>query len=602
MSDRAAIYAALLAVLGAWWHHPVPILVGVTTAVAALGFRRPWLLGLSLLFLASNLGSRAVDGLSPVRESRFSGTVTLVSDPVETRFGLRADVRASIEDSEAPEKHLELRASEGAGGTLSNAAAGQRLHVEGRLAPPPPDAPWLVPRHVVGRLSADRIEPLDEGAWPWRAANRVRTLLADGTSSMPETTRSLYLGFVLGDDRGQPPEIVDDFRASGLTHVMVVSGQNVAFLLALAAPALRRMRLGWRWFGTLMVITAFAVLTRFEPSVLRASAMAAIAATATLTGRPATSVRVLALAVTGLVLVDPLLVRSVGFQLSVGASLGIALLGGPMAERMKGPAWWREAIAVTIAAQVGVAPVLIPRFGGIPVVSIASNLLAVPVAGLVTTWGLPAGFLAGLAGEPIASTLHAPTESMIAWVAGVARVSARVPLGQVGPWEAAALVATVGSISALRKFRATSLGPRRALWAVAALVLLLPAWRLRSPPSALAIAGGSRIVTVDGATVLLLGPNTWPDDLLESLRVAGIRRIDVIATSAPPDRDVIRALRHRWPVGRVLVTGTSGRIVVEGHVLPVGADSQGSARSPLGGHLGGDPPVGRGVSVAPQPP
>ena len=74
------------------------------------------------------------------------------------------------------------------------------------------------------------------------------------------------------------------------------------------------------------MIAFFALITRFEPSVLRASAMAAVAVTATTLGRDSSSLRLLALAVGGLVLVDPFLVHSVGFQLSVAACVGIVLL------------------------------------------------------------------------------------------------------------------------------------------------------------------------------------------------------------------------------------------------------------------------------------
>ena len=83
----------------------------------------------------------------------------------------------------------------------------------------------------------------------------------------------------------------------GLSHLLAVSGENVAFVMALAAPLLRRLRLGARTAAALAIVFVFAAMTRFEPSVLRASAMAAIALLATLGGRPASSLRVLAYAV-----------------------------------------------------------------------------------------------------------------------------------------------------------------------------------------------------------------------------------------------------------------------------------------------------------------
>lgn len=603
LSDRTAAAAAVAAFLGAVLHRPVPLLVGATCGILALAFRRPRLLVVAMLLLTSEAGHRAFAGLRPTEARRFDGPVTLVADPTTTRFGVRVDVRAGRE-------RLELRAGGASAGTVGRARAGERLMVKGRVAPPPPGAPWLVPRHVVGRLSVSAAEALDGGAWPWRAANRLRGLLSDGATVMPATTRSLYSGFVLGDDRDQPPEVVDDFRATGLTHLLVVSGQNVAYVLVLAGPILGRLRLTARWVATLVVIAAFGVVTRFEPSVLRASVMAAVAATAALSGRPAGSIRALALAVGALLLVDPLLAYSVGFQLSVAASLGIAVGAAPISRRIRAPAWLRDSIGVTIAAQVGVAPILLPRFGGLPVVSLVANLLSVPVAGLVTTWGLPAGVVAGLAerhlGTVAATALHLPTQAMIGWVAGVARIAARVPLGQIGTREALALTALVIAARLLHRHGHDTARPaatgRFVIAFAATAVVLSPAWRLRDPPDAAVVDGSSHITHVGTASVLVLGRNPSAAGLLKDLRELGVRRLDVLVSDGPPDALLLRALQHRWPIREILDSSGADRVVVNGTVVTLEAGGGTATGPPLGGHLGRDPPIGGRVAVTAHPP
>lgn len=231
-----------------------------------------------------------------------------------------------------------------------------------------------------------------------------------------------------------------------------MSGQNVAFVLTLAGPALRRLGIGWRWGATLALLGGFALLTRFEPSVLRASAMAAVACTAGGLGRPTSRARLLALAVAGLVVLDPLLVHAVGFQLSVGACIGILALAPRIAERLPGPRALADLLAVTLAAQVGVAPVLVPTFGGLPLAALPANLLAVPAAGPLMAWGLSAGLLAGLVGPPFDRLLHLPTGWLVAWVAGVARSAAALPLGQLRtPHLLAATVAVAGLSLASRR-------------------------------------------------------------------------------------------------------------------------------------------------------
>ena len=549
LSDWGAVAVAVAVAGGAWWHGPVPLLAGLLAVALCLVVRRPVLLVLAGFVLAAALGQRAVAGLDPVARGTYAGTVTLLADPSITPYGARVDVRVG-------DRHLQMEATGGAAGTVSESLAGEQLTVTGRVGPPPSHAPWLVPRHVVGRLSVERAERSNGGSAPWRAANRFRRLLAQGALVLPDQSRSLYGGFVLGDDRGQPPAVVDDFRGAGLTHLLVVSGQNVAFVLVLVSPLTNRLRLGSRWAATLVVIGGFGVLTRFEPSVLRASAMAALAVSAALAGRPAGSLRVLALAVSGLILVDPLLVQSVGFQLSVGASLGIAVLGPPVVSHLRGPTWWREALGVTLAAQLGVAPVLVPRFGGIPVVSIPANLLAVPVAGLVTTWGLPAGIVAGLGGPAVARVVHLPTQILIWWVAGVARVAAAVPLGELrAPGLILLVSAGLVGYAGRRWDHGEAVRWRVVRWLAGAVIVatvVAPAIGLLSPPQRVSPAEGVILYRSSEATVMVLDGVVSPRVVLEALRRAGVRRIDVLVSPRQPAPVLVEALRHRWPVGRVV--------------------------------------------------
>ncbi len=129
-----------------------------------------------------------------------------------------------------------------------------------------------------------------------------------------------------GDDRPLP-------LLSGLSHLTAVSGQNVGFLLAAAGPMLRRLRPWMQWAVTIGLIAWFVALTRYEPSIVRAGAMAGLSAAAFVLGRGRSPVRILAVAVTGLVLVDPLL-DVVGRVLAVqsGATLGSGA----------GPWTWRD--------------------------------------------------------------------------------------------------------------------------------------------------------------------------------------------------------------------------------------------------------------------
>jgi competence protein ComEC len=150
-----------------------------------------------------------------------------------------------------------------------------------------------------------------------------------------------------------------------------------------------------------------------------------------------------------------MLVWSVGFWLSVGATAGVALLGTALVAYIPGPRWLAVPAAVTIGAQCGVAPVSLLVFGTLPLVSIPANLLAVPVAGFVMLYGLPAGLIAGalrpVLGGALSAMVQMPSAIATRWVATVAALGARFEpspgWGLIG-WSciAAALVARIVAI------------------------------------------------------------------------------------------------------------------------------------------------------------
>ncbi len=268
---------------------------------------------------------------------------------------------------------------------------------------------------------------------------------------------SLFNGLVIGDDRFEPPAMVQEFRDSGLSHLTAVSGQNVAYVIAAAAPLIRRLRPASQWAATVVLVVWFVAITRFEPSVVRAGSMAVISVSGYILGRQRAPARVLALAVGVLVVADPLLVWSVGFWMSVMATAGVSVIGPRLRPLIPGPAWLAEPASVSIGAQLGVAPISLAVFGQLPLVAIPANLLAVPVAGFVMLYGLPAGLTAGAFGRGlIADLIQVPSEVGTRWVATVASLAARLePPGPVtvGGWGLVVVIIVVRRLNSHREFR-----------------------------------------------------------------------------------------------------------------------------------------------------
>jgi competence protein ComEC len=557
MSDRWTVMVAVCAAAGALRPSSLPMVVGGVLVMAAFAMRRPGLLCLGVIALVSSLGGRSLAGLDGLVAGPAAAEVTLLSDPVPTFGGVRADVRWDG-------RRLELQADGASANAVRHRLAGERITIRGEVQPVPTGAPWLTARHVAGRLRVYAVESWRPGDAASRIANSLRRLLVDGAAPLTREQRALYTGVVIGDDRDQSPELADDFLGAGLTHLLAVSGQNVAFVLTLAGPLLRRLRLWSRLGVTLGVIGMFAVMTRFEPSVLRATAMAALATMLTTMGGPVSRVRVLALAVSALLVVDPLLIRSVGFQLSVAAALAIVVIAPRLADALPGPPVVREAVSVTVAAQLGVAPVLLATFGPLPVASFPANLLAVPAAGPVMVWGLTAGLVAGMCGGWVAWVLHQPTRLLLVWLAEVAQRASALPLGALRAPHVFSLAGGLAlavwarrSTNQVPRMRAGRLGRTIAAASIAAAVVAAqapPPLRAGLLPGVVRWHAGSTDVIVLGG----VGGRSSPGaiSVLAALREAGMQSIDLLVVADSSIRPgLVAAVEARHPVGVVVLAG-----------------------------------------------
>lgn len=454
LSDTSVIGLTTALTLGIWLARPLPLaLVGVAVAAAVViagssGARSAAgvVVVVAVVLAGSWAGHRAWQAAKagPAAPIDVTGIATLLTDPTPVGSGRSVVI-------EVGGRRYEALAHGSPSRRLSRMLAGDVVVLEGQIGPSPTGrARRLAARHIVGRLDLDRIEAVGDGSLANRAANRVRRALDAGATGLPAVERSLFLGLVIGDDRHQPRSLVEEFREAGLSHLTAVSGQNVSFVLLLATPFLTRLRPAPRWVVTLGLIGWFSLLTRFEPSVLRAAGMAVLSATAFWRGRQASPVRALAITVGAFQLVDPLLVWSIGWWLSVGATAGIAVLAGPLERRLPGPEVLRAAVSVSLAANLGVLPVSLLVFGRSPLVSLVANLLAVPVAGLVMVTGIPGGLLAAAVPD-LAPVVLLPSRLGTRWVMIVARLAAAIEPDGWGRWPGVAQLAAAGAVLVRRR-------------------------------------------------------------------------------------------------------------------------------------------------------
>lgn len=227
----------------------------------------------------------------------------------------------------------------------------------------------------------------------------------------PSTSRllaaSVFGGGDVGDDRKEA------FRASGLSHLLCVSGFHVAVFALVVSFLLFPLKISenlgrWRYLLIVLAVWGYAAATGLQPSVFRAAVMLSVYNLARLLQRNSPPLNSLFLAVAIILAVNPLWVYSIGFQLSVAAVLGLLLMSDRLNPLRRGNRFYGlfALFAVPLAATIATAPVLLWHFHTLPLLTVPANALAslifplFMVAGcavvLLAAIGIPSGFAAGL--------------------------------------------------------------------------------------------------------------------------------------------------------------------------------------------------------------
>ncbi len=373
---------------------------------------------LAPLFAMGGVGIAALhlatpDPLSELAEMQ-PGEVTVVgkvaSSPVRGGFGYRADLR--VEHLWYEEKEV-LR-----GGGLQVFASdlrvgvGDRVRVDGELTSPEPGESgfdygrYLSTKGISAIMYAGGVWPVNEERG-WIGRVHRRTDIALGYGLRPREA-SIVRGMVLGDRSRMPEELEDDFRRSGITHILAISGQHVAILTALVYFVLRgfAVPLMVRNPATLALVWLYILVAGAPPSAVRAGVVATLVLAAPLLGRQLSPLHFMTAMLAVVLAYNPALIYSAGFQLSIAAVFGILLFRKPLLELLKTtvfrpfrkpPEIVSNLISISLAAQIATAPIIAATFGEVPVVGVVANLIAVPLSGPILTLGL----LASLVGNVI---------------------------------------------------------------------------------------------------------------------------------------------------------------------------------------------------------
>ena len=555
---------------GTWILAPAGVLVLVSARMLGSGWRRLVLVAAAFVLLGSGLAGVRVSLLAQgplMRVGQHGGEgqveATVASDARPTiggvwflvrvrtldgvHVGRRAFMRMSDEDQAPPlGAHVAFTTTVRPLGFEDFDAYLRRLHVGAELSP-------VTPVRVV------RSPPL-----LLRMTNEVRARVRIAAHAhLPPDHAAILTGLVTGDTTGLSDTAEDALLAAGLTHLVAVSGSNVALVLAGIVGLAAAAEFGARGRRRIAVVALvwFVVLVRGEPSVLRAAVMALLVLGASGLGRGNDARHTLAVAATLLLLVDPLLAVQLGFALSVLATAGVLVVAPAVAARIPGPRPLALLVGASVGAQIGVAPVLLAGDGGLPLGALPANLVAVPAAAVASAIGVVAALVAQVA--PAAAAVIAglawPTLSVVLAAGRIfSNGPALTPQHLLTPVAAAVVVALV-----LRRR-----SPRLALLCVAVVVASTAwaPWASAPPVTALTLTaldvgqGDAMLVEVPASeggvpARMLVDGGPDPGVAVKALRRRGVTFLDAVVVSHPhaDHTDGLPGVLSRVRAGALLV-------------------------------------------------
>lgn len=480
---------------------------------------------------------------------------------------------------------------ESASGEARGLTPGTGLQVTGELGYAPE---WMSSdlrrRGIAMVLRADRIR--EDGSRRGGVSGMIDGLRDRAfealSRAVPGREAALSRGFVLGDDGEVDSRTVEDFRRSGLSHLLAVSGQNIVLLALLAIPFLSLLGAGprSRILAVGVLILIYVPLAGGGPSIQRAGVMGLAGLAAAAATRAPSRVFALALAAMITLLINPRATGDIGWQLSFAAVIGIMLMARPIQTRLLpvigGEGWRRllcEGMAVTLAATIATAPLTVFHFERIPVATLLANLAAMPAVAPAMWLGM-ISIAVGQLNPVLAVPFNLAGSVFLAWIAQVAAWFGRPDWAVINLTLGSplALVFSCGVLAGLmmlifRSWQASPAPVRPGRWVPwAVLVLAVVVWllpqlagggrrHLDAPP-----AGGARVEVLDigqGDAILVRPDREDPvlidggppgGDLMGALDSAGVNHLSAVILTHP-DLDHYGGLLELFglvPVDRLL--------------------------------------------------
>jgi len=281
---------------------------------------------------------------------------------------------------------------------FSGVKYGDYLHVEGKVTVPDNEQLKnnLLAKRITHQMLFPKVERLKTGE-SLTFGMQAKDILYSTRNSFersinlvfPEPESSFLAGLLLGIKRNLPDWLMEDLQKSGTTHIIALSGFNIAVIIEFLRILFRKKSAKMSFYIPLAAIFGFVLMTGSQSSVVRAGIMGAMMMLAHRIGRQSSATMAIVLTAGAMILLNPFILRfDIGFQLSFLAFIGIIYLGPILRDILPGKREFiKEVFAMTLGAQVMVYPIIVYYFGNFSLISLIANLVVLPFIPFVMLLG-----------------------------------------------------------------------------------------------------------------------------------------------------------------------------------------------------------------------
>ena len=247
----------------------------------------------------------------------------------------------------------------------------------------------------------------------------------------PKDEMGLIIGMMIGETKDISEDVLENFKTTGITHLIAVSGSNVVYVVVLVQFLFKKF-FGKQatYFISIFFLILFMLISGASASVCRATLMIILSICADIFFLKSDTFSNILTSAFVLILLNPLVIYDVGFILSFGGTLGIVLLSKDFTRLFKRLGKLNETLSVTCSAQLILAPIMMDYFNTFSILSIVTNIIVVPISESITILGFVV-FIISKISFPIAKLIANSLYVLATFTIWVADMFSKIPFSLI---------------------------------------------------------------------------------------------------------------------------------------------------------------------------